>query len=99
MKKKSSFLDTKNKTSTGSKYPIYPRLITEKNGEKAWKEEYKYLDSIDVYVMTYLSDGLNVRGMMVKPKKAGNYPCVICNRGGNRKFGSLVAAHGAMWLG
>ncbi|MFK7808570.1 MAG: peptidase, partial [Saprospiraceae bacterium] len=46
-----------------------------------------------------LSDGLNVRGMMVKPKKAGNYPCVICNRGGNRKFGSLVAAHGAMWLG
>jgi len=79
-----------------SDYPIYPRLVDE-NDE--WKEEYKYLDSIDVYGIVYLSDGLKIKGLMAKPKKEGNYPCIIYNRGGNRNFGSLVVAHGAMTLG
>lgn len=90
---------SKNLITDWSKYPIYPRLIADKKGEKEWKEEYKYLDSIDVFIITYLSDGLKIRGLMVKPKKPGKYPCVIYNRGGNREFGSLVAAHGALVLG
>ena len=36
---------------------------------------------------------------MVKPKKPGQYPCVIYNRGGNRNFGQLLVAHAAMTLG
>ncbi|MBE7635160.1 prolyl oligopeptidase family serine peptidase [Tenacibaculum finnmarkense genomovar ulcerans] len=36
---------------------------------------------------------------MVKPKKKGNYPCIIYNRGGNRDFSSLKIAHGAITLG
>lgn len=82
-----------------SESPIYSRLIEDKNGSEEWKEEYKYLDSIEVYEITYLSDGLQIRGLMAKPKKAGNYPCIIYNRGGNREFGSLKVAHGALWLG
>nr|WP_262891981.1 prolyl oligopeptidase family serine peptidase [Planktosalinus lacus] len=40
-----------------------------------------------------------MKGLMAKPKKDGNYPCVIYNRGGNRDFGSLKVAHGAITLG
>lgn len=82
-----------------SKYPIYPRLTEEVNGEIEWKENFKYLDSINIYSITYLSDGLKVNGFLVEPKKNGKYPCVIFNRGGNRNFGSLVIAHGAITLG
>ena len=85
--------------SNWSEYPIYPQLIEKNNGLKEWQKEYKYLDSIEVYEITYLSDGLKIKGLMAKPKKAGNYPCIIYNRGGNREFGSLKAAHGALWLG
>lgn len=82
-----------------SKYPIYPRLTEEVNDKIEWKEDFKYLDEIDIYVITYLSDGLKVKGLLVKPKKEGKYPSVIFNRGGNRNFGALVIAHGAITLG
>ncbi|PIB27871.1 alpha/beta hydrolase family protein [Maribacter sp. 4G9] len=85
--------------SDWSKYPIYPRLIDDTNGKAKWKEKYQYLDSINVYGITYLSDGLKIKGFMAKPKKEGNYPCIIYNRGGNREFGSLNAANGAITLG
>lgn len=82
-----------------SKTPIYPRLVTEENGKKVWKEQFKYLDNIEIYVITYLSDGLKVNGLMVKPKAEGNHPCIIFNRGGNRDFGQLILAHGITTLG
>jgi dipeptidyl aminopeptidase/acylaminoacyl peptidase len=49
----------------------------------------KYYDSVDIYRITYLSDGLLVKGYMDMPKKPGKYPCIIYNRGGNRNFGKL----------
>lgn len=79
--------------------PIYPRLTEEVNGRTEWKENFKYLDSIDIYGITYLSDGLKVHGLLVKPKKKGKYPVIIYNRGGNRNFGALLIAHGAITLG
>lgn len=82
-----------------SETPIYSRLIDEVDGKTQWKEEFKYLDSIEIYSITYLSDGLKVKGFLVKPKKKGNYPCIIFNRGGNRDFGSLKIAHGVYTLG
>jgi len=82
-----------------SKYPIYPRLVEEVNGEKVWKAEYKYLDDIEIYGIVYKSDGLLVQGLMAQPKKVGNYPCVIYNRGGNRDFGALLVANGVITLG
>jgi len=82
-----------------SEYPVYPYLIEEKDGEQVWKDEYSYLDSIDLYGITYLSDGLKVKGMLAMPKEKSNYPCIIYNRGGNRDFGSITVAKGAMLLG
>ncbi len=82
-----------------SETPIYNRLTENVNGQIEWKGNYKYLDSIEIYRITYLSDGLKINGLMVKPKKKGKYPCVIYNRGGNREFGSLKMAHGAITLG
>jgi len=85
--------------SDWSKYPIYPRLVDDTNNPTGYKEEFTYLDDIDVYRITYLSDGLKVHGFLAKPKKKGKYPCVIYNRGGNRDFGAMVVAHGALTLG
>ena len=54
-----------------SETPIYPRLTEDINGQIEWKENFKYLDSIDIYSITYLSDGLKINGLLAKPKKAG----------------------------
>ncbi|MBI4090201.1 MAG: prolyl oligopeptidase family serine peptidase [Candidatus Kerfeldbacteria bacterium] len=48
-----------------------------------------YADDIRVESITYLSDGLRVKGFLAYPKKRGQYPCIIYNRGGNREFGAL----------
>lgn len=79
--------------------PIYSRLTEEVNGLIQWKEPFEYLDSIEIYGITYLSDGLKVNGLLVKPKRKGKYPVVIFNRGGNRNFGALTIGHGAITLG
>lgn len=79
--------------------PIYPRLTENVDGVIQWKSGYEYIDSIDMNWISYLSDGLMVNGLMVKPKKPGKYPCIIYNRGGNRDFGQLLVAHAAMTLG
>lgn len=82
-----------------SNTPIYPSLTEEVKGKIEWKDNFKYLDSIEIYDITYLSDGLKVNGFLVKPKKKGKYPVIIYNRGGNRNFGALVIAHGAITMG
>ncbi|CAM4101852.1 MULTISPECIES: alpha/beta hydrolase family protein [Flavobacterium] len=82
-----------------SKTPIYSRLTEVKDGQTEFKNQFKYLDSIEIYTITYLSDGLKINGLLVKPKKQGKYPCIIYNRGGNRDFGVLKIAHGAITLG
>ena len=79
--------------------PIYPRLTITDEVETKWKPEYEYIDNIEMNWITYLSDGLKVGGLMVKPKEPGNYPCIIYNRGGNRNFGQLLVAHAALTLG
>lgn len=94
-----SLLINQTLISDWSKTPIYQRLIDNVDEPSGWNEEYKYLDDIEVYSITYMSDGLKVNGFLAKPKKPGNYPCVIYNRGGNRGFGALKPAHGAIFLG
>lgn len=95
----SNLLIDQDLISDWSKYPIYPKLIEEGSDGPNWKETYRYLDSIEVYKITYLSDGLKINGLMVKPKQKANYPCIIYNRGGSRDFGALKVAHGALTLG
>jgi dipeptidyl aminopeptidase/acylaminoacyl peptidase len=47
------------------------------------------LARVEVRSLTYLSDGLRVRGYLAMPRQGRNLPCVIYNRGGNRDFGAL----------
>ncbi|MEZ7503611.1 alpha/beta hydrolase family protein [Flavobacterium sp. Arc2] len=82
-----------------SNTPIYQHLTENVDGQIKWKENFKYLDSIEIFSITYLSDGLKINGLLVKPKKDGKYPCIIYNRGGNNDFGALVIANGAITLG
>lgn len=50
----------------------------------------KLMDSVNFYHITYLSDGLKVKGYLSVPKQNGKYPCVIYNRGGNRNNGAIT---------
>lgn len=54
-------------------------------------ERYSYVDEVKIEEITYLSDGLKVKGYLVQPKAKPEkkYPCVIYNRGGNKEFGKL----------
>ncbi len=49
------------------------------------------LAAVKVYRITYLSDGLKVKGFLAEPTKPGRYPSIIYNRGGNREFGKINA--------
>ena len=62
-----------------SKTPFYSSLIETKDGNIVWKEQYKYIDKIDMNWITYLSDGLKINGLLIKPKEKGIYPCIIFN--------------------
>jgi dipeptidyl aminopeptidase/acylaminoacyl peptidase len=50
-----------------------------------------YFDKTEYYKITYLSDGLEVVGFIVKPKgNASKYPTIIFNRGGNREYAKIT---------
>lgn len=80
-------------------FPFYNNLIEEEQGKTQWKSKFQYLDSIAIFKITYLSEGLKVKGYLVTPKELGNYPCIIYNRGGNREFGALSEAAAVLLFG
>ena len=57
------------------------------------------LNQTDTKAITYLSDGLKVRGYLAAPKQGANLPCVIWNRGGNRESGALSDTNACSRLG
>jgi dipeptidyl aminopeptidase/acylaminoacyl peptidase len=57
------------------------------------------LAQVDLKSMTYLSDGLKVKGYLAVPKRGDRLPCLIFNRGGNRAFGALTDGSAARVLG
>src|SRR5690348_10353068 len=54
---------------------------------KAFPDAGDVASNVSFSRITYLSDGLKVKGYIAVPKKPGKYPCIIFNRGGNRDFG------------
>jgi len=46
-------------------------------------------EQVEIFDITYMSDGLKVKGYLAQPKASGIYPAVIWNRGGNRDFSLL----------
>jgi len=55
-------------------------------------EEARTQKEFDILEITYASDGLPVRGMLIKPKTTGTqkWPAIIFNRGGNGELGSII---------
>jgi len=65
------------------------RLAQRISDKGVLKPKYHYLNDVTIEKITYLSDGLKVKGYLVTPNKKGHYPCIIYNRGGNKEFGKL----------
>ena len=65
------------------------RISTTTNELRHLNPNYTYLDSVELEQITYISDGLKVKGYLATPKFGKIHPCVIYNRGGNRNFGAL----------
>jgi dipeptidyl aminopeptidase/acylaminoacyl peptidase len=57
------------------------------------------LAQTETKAITYLSDGLKIRGYLSAPKQGAHLPCVIWNRGGNRDFGALADTNACSRLG
>jgi dipeptidyl aminopeptidase/acylaminoacyl peptidase len=59
---------------------------------RAVYDEARTQTSFDVLEITYVSDGLAVPGVLIKPKAPGGkkWPALIFNRGGNGQLGSLM---------
>ncbi|MEM9546814.1 MAG: prolyl oligopeptidase family serine peptidase [Bacteroidota bacterium] len=62
--------------------------------EKKFSEKFHFLENVNMYEITYLSDGLKIQSFAAIPKKEGKYPVIIYNRGGNRDFGALQLFRG-----
>ena len=41
------------------------------------KSDFKHLNKLNFYSITYQSDSLKIKGLLVEPKKDGKYPVVI----------------------
>lgn len=92
-------LISKTLVSDYSVMDYYGRFTEAVDGEIFWKYSVQYVDNIEVYDITYLSDGLKVHGYLIQPKAEGIYPCIIYNRGGNRDFGSISLTSAVIRLG
>jgi len=57
------------------------------------------LDRIIVQRISYLSDGLRVKGYLMEPATGDSLPAVIFNRGGNRDYGALSDTFAVVRLG
>jgi dipeptidyl aminopeptidase/acylaminoacyl peptidase len=56
------------------------------------------LDQIETTEITYISDGLKVKGFVLAPKKSGKYPVLIFNRGGCKNYGAMTKYVVFSWL-
>jgi len=69
-------------------WQAYPRLFKD-SSKTEFVDPFHFLANVEVYQITYLSDGLKIESFAAVPKKEGKYPVIIYNRGGNRDFGAL----------
>jgi dipeptidyl aminopeptidase/acylaminoacyl peptidase len=74
-------------------------LVGEERFESVSTRIGRLVEGITLEEITYLSDGLRVKGYLAKPKEGTALPSVIFNRGGNRGFGALSDVRAALLLG
>ncbi len=63
------------------------------------QSRYELLKEVEVYGITYLSDGLKVKGFLLQPARDGKFPTIIYNRGGSLEHGSLTHYVSSVGLG
>ncbi len=63
------------------------QVLTFKDIEERFKA---FNRKVTIEEITYLSDGLKIKGYLIAPKAKGKYPCIIWNRGGNREYGKIT---------
>ncbi len=71
----------------------YPELYSDID-KNEFTDKYKLLTNVDIYEITYLSDGLKIQSYAAVPNKEGKYPVIIFNRGGRKDFYSLQLFEG-----
>lgn len=81
-------------------FPFDSVISKKVDGKVILKNEFQYADSLNFYGFNYKSfDNLKIRGFMIEPKKKGNYPVLIYNRGGNGDFGKIHFQYLVRFLG
>src|SRR5579862_1606500 len=67
-----------------------PALVLAQDGKIVTREAFPSESSaFRAEEITYLSDGLRIKGYLLTPTEAGKHPCIIFNRGGNPTLDSL----------
>ncbi|BDS15049.1 alpha/beta hydrolase family protein [Aureispira anguillae] len=66
----------------------YPKLYKDFDNNQ-FIDLFSFLEEVEVEEITYRSNDLKIEAYVAMPKKAGKYPVIIYNRGGNRDFGAL----------
>jgi len=66
----------------------YPGVFTDST-KTEFKKHLSFFSKVEMYEITYLSDGLKIQSFASIPKAEGKHPVIVYNRGGNRDFGAL----------
>ncbi|OHX67837.1 alpha/beta hydrolase family protein [Flammeovirga pacifica] len=69
-----------------------PAVWKKVSNEGVLKTEYQHLESIDFYTIIYKSAPKLVNAIIATPKKEGQFPVILFNRGGNKEEGKLAKA-------
>ncbi|MCK5028384.1 MAG: prolyl oligopeptidase family serine peptidase [Bacteroidales bacterium] len=77
---------------------VYVKNTENRTNASFNKERYKSIKEINLFGITYYSDGLKVNGFLLIPNSDEKFPVIIYNRGGSFNFGSLTT-NGSIRLG
>lgn len=79
--------------------PVHFQDLHLRKLEKVLPDVREILNQVEVRTMTYLSDGLKVKGYLLSPRQGKGLPCLIYNRSGNRELGALSDLSAVALLG
>lgn len=75
----------------------YAKSMPDKEGvERRLRDQFAKIKTEEI---TYLSDGLRIKGFVASPRETGRYPCLVTCRGGSRDFGAWTETRAAVGLG
>ncbi len=77
----------------------YIRVSEAREATELPADRYAALATVELFGLTYWSDGLRVKGFLLKPREPGKFPAIIYNRGGSLEWGSLTHHVASVQLG